>query len=301
MSISRCQRLGIAISMALGMALSITLLTGTLAQAIAKDTVRTLHIGVETKRIPYSYKGQGSTGKGLLADYLQSVCKSAKFDCKIWSNSFDGLVDELKRARVDAMVVIDAIVFSDIDTIKLSDPLCQLEPIFIQPRSAPQRETADAFAALHIGVLGNSVMHFYLLEKYGAETRLKNYPVLEAGIFDLTSGRIDAIFTDKLFFQTRVLNTPYGRANHPQQLIDVTVDLTVAELKDKSEDNLKDLPAGLPVKVAKGSVKFAPYVTLAVNDFETTLLKTLNTAIQAQGATPTCTSLAEELAQPAAD
>jgi len=224
---------------------------------------RVLHIGVEAKRAPYSTKGENHSGHGFLADYVQSICALANFKCQIWSSSFHGLTQDLKRSRLDAIVIIDTIVFETIDELKLTAPLCQLTPLFIQPRKAPSRAAMADFHGTHIGVLSGSVLHLHLLETYSAEASIKPYFVLESGIFDLVAGRIGALFTDELFFETRILPTFFGQPDHKDGLTSV-----------------------IPLDST-----FKPNITLAVNSVDLRLAKKFDTAIQEKGTTPSCKAL----------
>lgn len=183
-----------------------------LAQSSEVTEKTQLYIGIEKHRKPYSSLNDQQQPQGILINAILPLCESIKAQCDFISGSFEQLLQDLQTLRLDALVVIDTVVLPDIDKIKLSSPLCQLTPVFIQKQNAPPRTQAEDVEHKTLGVLQGSLFHLYLLDEYGQRVRLRTYAVLEHGVFDLISGRIDALFAEQAFFKERILGTPLGRS-----------------------------------------------------------------------------------------
>ncbi len=198
--------------------LSVCLLMPMSAQCQAKAKPL-LYIGIEKNRSPYTNLDDRQQAYGILVDIVRHLCQTIKIECHFIAGNFDKLMHDLQTYRLDAIIVIDTVLLAKIDKLKLSPPLCNIQPVFIQKKSDERRTKREDFKQTTIGVLEGSLLHFYLLDEYSSHARLKPYPLLESGVFDLFSGKIDALFADQAFFNERVLKTALGRENSALTLI----------------------------------------------------------------------------------
>ncbi|MEB4591305.1 transporter substrate-binding domain-containing protein [Candidatus Thiothrix sp. Deng01] len=205
------------------LALLFTLLGHTQARADETSTTR-LFIGIEKNRAPYTYLDKQQQATGILITAVNAVCKKIKATCEFAANDFDTLLQNVQTQQLHGLVVIDALVLPDTDHIKLSPPLCKITPVFIQAEASQHRSKQEDFAHTTIGVQESSLLYLYLLDDYSSIARLKPYPLLESGVFDLVYGRIDAIFTDAAYFRARVENTPFGHADADLRLVETPAD-----------------------------------------------------------------------------
>lgn len=225
-----------------------------------------LYIGIEKNRHPYTYLDTQLQAQGLLVDSIRSLCDHAKMTCHFVADDFDTLLEDVQLLQLNALMVIDSFIDPDIDQLGLTSPLCQLESVVLQQASAkPRKEIAD-FRSTTIGVREGSLLHLYLLDEYSSVARLRPYSLLENGVFDLYTGRIDALFMDEAFYHDRVLATILNSQSGGARLIKLPV--TSPELPAIS-------------------------MRLAVRNRDTDLLQTLEKAIKDnnKGAVPECTSL----------
>ena len=182
------------------------------AQANETAEKRQLYIGIEKRRTPYVELNEQQQVHGILIDVITPLCDMIQAQCDFIPGPFEQLLEDLQTFRLDALVVIDTVILPEIDNVKLTSPLCQLTPVFVQKQDQPSRTKPEDFEHTTIGVLQGSLFHWYLLDEYSRFARLRPYVLLEHGIFDLNSGRIDTLFAEDAFFQKRVLSTPLGRA-----------------------------------------------------------------------------------------
>jgi lysine/arginine/ornithine transport system substrate-binding protein len=186
---------------------------------IADEKNTPLFIGVENKKIPYSYINKDEEVSGILINQLKSLCKMLKLECHFINNTMETLLYQLKTAQIQAVLVQDFFVIPEIDKIVLSLPLCKINPLFIQKKTATPKNTIEDFKGKTIGVQQASIFHIYLLDNYNSFSDIKPYIQLESGVFDLISGRIDVLFADEAFAQQRILSTSLSSNTNPDQLV----------------------------------------------------------------------------------
>jgi len=207
------------------------LFQGAQAQTEEVNNVK-IYLGAYDNRVPFSFLDKKHQPQGILIKNTLRLCRKAKMSCEFVIGKFEKLLADVQTFQLDGLVVIDALVLPNIDRLNLTSPICKLSPVFIQKKAATLRSKPEDFKESTIGVLQDSLMHLHLVEKYTSNANLKPYLVLESGIVDLITGRIDALAADDAFFQVRVANTILGKADAISQL--VATKATDAELPASS-------------------------------------------------------------------
>jgi ABC-type amino acid transport substrate-binding protein len=236
-----------------------------------KGEKKKLYIGIETHRIPYSYVNDQQKKQGILVEATTQLCERINAHCTFVTDNFPSLLQQLANHQLHAVINIDTVILPKIDKLKLSIPLCRINPVFIQQKSSDKKTFSD-FKNTTIGVLEGSLLHFYLLDYYSSLTRIKAYSVLESAVFDLTSGRIDALYADEAFFQQRVATTSLAHKITPPIFI----------------DEQREQPTLAPITMA---------LVLRENDNE--LFTLFEKALSVKKQPPDCTRLLKQEKQPA--
>lgn len=179
----------------------------------------TLYIGIDKQRYPYVWMDKYQRAQGILVERLNQVCKKINAQCEFVTGDFYELVQQIQTYQLNGVMVIDQVVFPDIDQLSLTAPLCQFQPVFIQAKDYQKRNKPEDFQRTILGVQQGSVLHFYLLDHYSNFAQLRPYETLESGLFDLIVGRIDALVTDRAFYQSRVAATILGQENQTPVLV----------------------------------------------------------------------------------
>lgn len=182
-----------------------------------------LYIGIEDHKNPYSSFEQQNSLQGIMIDRINMICDTLNVQCKFSTGEIDSLLIDLKSFKLHAVFILDSFILPNLEKIYLTSELCKIEPIFIQKKSNLVRTKMKEFEKTTIGVQKGSLLHIYLLENYNSLAQLKPYVQLENGIFDLVTGRIDALFSDKSFFIGRVLSTTFGSKGNKNELVAVKV------------------------------------------------------------------------------
>ena len=225
----------------------ILIILGVSYQAAAQKKIP-FSIGVEIKKIPYSYLNKEGEISGILIDQIRSHCKTLNLECSFVKNTMENLLYQLKISEIQAVLVQDFFVIPKVDKIVLSSPLCKINPIFIQKKSDPLKSTIEAFKGTTIGVKKASILHLYLLDHYNSFVNIKTYIQLESGIFDLVSKRIDVLFSGEAFFKSRVLNMLFNSDNNPHQLTTLNM--------EKLLDSKNDFNKIMSLAFKEGDIKY---------------------------------------------
>ncbi|CAA6828340.1 MAG: L-arginine-binding protein [uncultured Thiotrichaceae bacterium] len=246
--------------------LFVALLTCSLLMNVQADekAQKKLYFGIENNRIPYSNLDDKQQPYGALIDATRHICKNIKAECEFVPGDFDQLMQDVQTYKLQGLIVIDTFLLPETDRLKLTPALCKIQPVFIQKRQGKHRSQKEDFKNTTIGVLEGSLLHFYLLDEYSNHSRIKSYPLLESGVFDLFSGRITALFTDQAFFTERVKKTLFG--NEEKEFSMIAMKTTKITLPDTS-------------------------MRLALREQDNELYEELTKVIQAQGKTPACIDL----------
>lgn len=164
-----------------------------------------INIGVTTNRKPFIYLNEGQSTKGMLVQVIESICTEINARCLYTAKEFPNLLYDLQNSSIQLLLVIDDVVLPEIDQLTVSEPLCRMQPLFIQ---ASNNESVtvkpEDYKTKTIGVRYGSIMHLDLIDNYSEFASLRPYGLLESGVFDLVNGRIDALYTEASFYHSRV-------------------------------------------------------------------------------------------------
>lgn len=178
----------------------VMLFAGSVAHPADDDETPQLYFGIEHGRLPYSDFTNGVEAKGILVNALRDICQEIIADCNFVGGESGELLELLKSAKIDAVMVIDSILLPDVDQVRLTSPLCRIQPLFMQRTLSPTAERLVNRST--IAVQQDSVLHLHLLDEYGGRAMIAPYPMLEGALFDLSFGLVDALFIDEAFFKS---------------------------------------------------------------------------------------------------
>lgn len=174
----------------------------------------TYYWGVYKNRVPYSYRDEDNEYKGILLDRINTLCEHMKVNCEYTSGNYHDLLNKVKNYQLHGVLVIDHVIDKGINSIKLTAPLCDNQPVFTQHRS----DSTENEKSPTVGVRYDSLLHNYLQKETHVQRVIKPYITLENAIFDLKMERINTLFVDKSFFDARVLLTSLANDPYYSQL-----------------------------------------------------------------------------------
>ncbi len=228
------------------------------------------YIGLEINRMPYVGLGHDTEITGLLTTSARQLCKTIKIKCNFISDSFSNMLRDIQLDKLGALLIVDQLVLPKTDKLKLTLPLCKMQPVFIHSSDLDSNIKVENLAETTIGVKKGSRLHFYLIENYTPHVTIKPYSLLQNGLFDLLTDRIDRLATDKAFASANLAKATFAKRY-------TTTSLSSENNKEPDFFNKEDF--------------LLTQMTLALGEDNTRLYEKLNQAIRARGQTPYCSDL----------
>lgn len=183
----------------------------------APAAAETLRIATEGAFAPWNTTTPAGQLTGFEVDLAQDLCRRLDAECQLVAQDWDGILPGLDQGRYDAVIAAvtitperaqrvdftrayaaDPAIFA----VRADSPLLaslpaagrvdlSAEPSLAQPAIGA---VTAALAGRTVGVQ-TSTTHAQLLERVFPGVRLKAYDTIEHAALDLTSGRVDALFT----------------------------------------------------------------------------------------------------------
>lgn len=187
-----------------------------LAETESSENHRPIYVGVPENRYPYSYKNTENKITGLLIDKISDICEKNSFSCTFIDGDFHENLEKLQTLNIDALLVIDSIIIPDSDEVKTTLPLCKYNAVFVKKvrLSLQKKITNDDLQNKTIGVTAESALHLYALDNYYSFSSIKPYETMESGVFDIFSEKIDILFTEEAFYESRIGSTLLGNRHN---------------------------------------------------------------------------------------
>jgi polar amino acid transport system substrate-binding protein len=176
---------------------AILALAGASGIASAKDW-STIRIGTEGAYAPFNFKDAAGTLQGFDVDIALAVCEKLKAQCTVVAQDWDGIIPALIAGKYDAIFASMSVTDERKQVIDFSRPYYNTPSAFVTAKDSGLAGTsATDLAGKSLGAQSATIQAAYLEEHHG-DSDIKLYPSQEEVNLDLASGRIDALFVDKL-------------------------------------------------------------------------------------------------------
>jgi len=176
---------------------AVVLVTLFAAAATAKDR---LTIGTEGAYPPFNNLTADGELVGFDIDIAKALCARMAVDCSFVAVDWDGLIPALQAGKID--VIMASLTITD-ERRKhvLFTHKYYATPLAIVARKEAGLATVEpsALSGKTLGVQGQTWQADYAADTFGAAgTELKLYPSQIEAMLDLSSGRLDAVLSDKI-------------------------------------------------------------------------------------------------------
>jgi ABC-type amino acid transport substrate-binding protein len=237
------------------------------AIASKAESKLTLFVGIPQNRAPFVYTNEIQVVDGVLIKLTKTLCNQLNYDCIFMPGSFYPTLEKLQGGALQALIVLDDVILPEVDEVRLSDPLCKVNPVFIQMEEGnSEKKQPSDFEGKKLGFLSNTTMHLDLLDNYSEFASLHPYELLESAAFDLAFGRIDSLYVSEAFYLERIAEKNLMPQLFPDKKFEV------AYMKEPTD--------------------FPTSMRLAIPASDTTLLNRFNKAITEQKMGAGCAGLA---------
>jgi polar amino acid transport system substrate-binding protein len=159
-----------------------------------------LIVGTEGAYPPFNNLTAGGELVGFDVDIAKALCARMKAECSFVAVDWDGLVPALQAGKIDVIAASLTITEERKKNVLFTHKY-YATPLAIVARKEAGLATVDvsAFAGRTLGVQGQTWQADYAAGTYGAAgAELKLYPSQVEAMLDLSSGRLDAVLSDKI-------------------------------------------------------------------------------------------------------
>ena len=172
-------------------------LAATTGVAMAQEGA-TVRIGTEGAYAPFNFIDSNGELQGFDVDIAKAVCEKMKAECTFVAQDWEGIIPALTSGKYDAIFASMSITDERKQVIDFSRPYYNSPSAFVTAKDSGLTGSSPSdLSGRTIGAQASTIQAVHLEENYGdAEHRL--YPSQEEVNLDLVSGRIDALFVDKL-------------------------------------------------------------------------------------------------------
>lgn len=178
-------------------ALTAAALIAVTLSAEAKDW-KTIRIGTEGAFPPFNYIDSDKQLGGFDIDIAKAVCAELKAECTFVAQDWDGIIPALQAGKFDAIFASMSITDERKQVVDFSRAYYATPSAFIAAKGSGITDISpDGLKGKTLGAQSSTIQSSYLEQNYpGFDVKL--YPTQDEVNLDLVSGRIDALFVDKI-------------------------------------------------------------------------------------------------------
>ena len=166
------------------------------AASNADSTEQTIRIATESSYKPLSYTDADGKLIGFEIDLINALCDEMKANCDISSQEWDGLIPGLQAKKFDAIIAGMSITPERLEKVDFTEPYLS-NGLILVAKKGDDVSVADDFSDVSVGAQRATIAAQYIEETH-PKAKLNLYDTQENAYLDLTSGRIRALFSDKV-------------------------------------------------------------------------------------------------------
>lgn len=169
---------------------------GESAAAEAGGSEQTIRIATESSYKPLSYTDADGKLIGFEIDLIHALCDEMKAKCDISSQEWDGLIPGLQAKKFDAIIAGMSITPERLEKVDFTDPYLTNGLVLVAKKGDNISVDSD-FSTIPVGAQRATIAAQYIEERH-PKAKLNLYDTQENAYLDLASGRIRALFSDKV-------------------------------------------------------------------------------------------------------
>lgn len=166
------------------------------AAKAADSAGQTIRIATESSYKPLSYTDADGKLIGFEIDLIHALCDEMKAKCDISSQEWDGLIPGLQAKKFDAIIAGMSITPERLEKVDFTDPYLN-NGLILVAKKGENVSVKDDFSNIPVGAQRATIAAQYI-EASHPEAKVSLYDTQENAYLDLTSGRIRALFSDKV-------------------------------------------------------------------------------------------------------
>jgi ABC-type amino acid transport substrate-binding protein len=176
------------------------------ASAEAEDTIR---FATEGAYPPFNERAPDGSLIGFEIDLGMAMCEKINRECEFITQNWDGMIPGLLVKKFDGIFASMAITEELKKKISFTDKYYQTGGAFVAPESTKVDLDDKALGGKVIGTIPGTTLCY--LKKAYPEASVRVYETADELYLDLSSGRVDAIFSDAIAVDFGLLRTDLGK------------------------------------------------------------------------------------------
>lgn len=162
--------------------------------ATAGDTIR---IATEGAYSPFNMVDSSGELIGFDVEIAKALCAQMQADCEIVAQDWDGIIPGLRSKKYDAIIASMSITEERMRVVDFSEKYYSNVLAFVTPEGSNIDVTKAGLKGKTVGAQRATIAGQYLEDNLGDVVDVKLYDTQDNAYLDLTSGRLDALLSDK--------------------------------------------------------------------------------------------------------
>ena len=241
------------------------LITGGLMAAQVATAGDKIRIATEGAYAPFNMVDSSGELIGFDVEIAKALCVQMKADCEIVAQDWDGIIPGLRARKYDAIIASMSITEERMRVVDFSEKYYSNVLAFVTADGSNVVVTKEGLKGKTVGAQRATIAGQYLEDNLGDVVDVKLYDTQDNAYLDLTSGRLDALLSDK-FPAYDWLRTDGGKGfAFNGEDIDINDEIGIAvrkgdALKDKFSTAIKAIVAdGTYAKINEKYFPFSIY------------------------------------------
>ncbi len=173
----------------------------------ASADVTEIRWGTEAGYKPFMFKTKDGELTGFDYDIGNAICDTLKVECTWTEQAWDGLIPGLNARKYDAILASMSITGERKRVVDFTGKYYQIGYRFVGKKDGDL--SIESLSGKTVGVQVGTVTENYLRAER-SDIEVKTYPTQDEVWLDLTAGRIDAGFANKIVVKDGFLSTDKG-------------------------------------------------------------------------------------------
>ncbi len=162
--------------------------------AMAADKIR---IATEGAYAPFNLINEQGELAGFDVEIAKALCAEMKADCEIVAQDWDGIIPGLMGRKYDAIIASMSVTEERQRVVEFTDHYYSNVLAFVAPEGKSLDVSKDGLKGLTVGAQRATIAGQYLEDNLADVVDIKLYDTQDNAYLDLSSGRLDALLSDK--------------------------------------------------------------------------------------------------------
>ncbi len=172
---------------------------------------KTVKVGTEGAYPPFNLVDDKGELQGFDIDIAKALCKAENLDCEFVVVDWDGLIPALLAKKIDCIIASMSITDERRQKVDFSNKYYTSPGSFMAKKGAFTEINKDILKGKTVGVQRATIHENFIRDNFTDVVDIKAYTTQDEANMDLTAGRVDLVFADKLVLLGGFIQTDAGK------------------------------------------------------------------------------------------